>query len=155
MQPSAGIDPQRAEDEAAVRDNGVITIGITSVAIHDDEVRVSGERLMKLPEIQRMLGIFEMVLSHRGRLFLLFVAGKSSGTPNPETRRYLAEWGRRNNVNGTALVGGSTLTRTVVTLTVRAVSLLRRNPLPLIFVETEAEARTWFDELRTKAASAP
>lgn len=147
------LDPDQLDgDQAAVRDSGVITFGTQHIAIRDDEVRVYGERLMDLPEILRMLRIFESVIAHRGRLFVLLISSRVRAAPTPEVRRCIAEWSRHHRINGTALVGGNAVTRAVVTLTARAISLLRQDAQPLIFVETEAEARRWFDEVRKKAA---
>ena len=139
-------------DQVAVRDNGVITFGTQHIAIRDDEVRVYGERLMDLPEIRRMLRIFESVLARRRRLFVLLIAGRVRAAPTPEVRRCIAEWSRNNRITGTALVGGNAVTRAVVTLTARAIALLRQDAQPIIFVESETEARRWFDEVRRKAA---
>ncbi len=141
---------QRDEDLAAVRDNGFIEFADTHIAVRDDEVRLQGTRLMDIIEIQRLLRIFEMVIARRGQLFLMLIAGQVRATPTPEVRRCIAEWGRHHRVTGTALVGGNAVTRAVVTLTARALAILRQDVQPITFVETETAARRWFDELRKK-----
>ena len=112
----ADLDPLYP-DQAVVHNGGVIEFGTQHLAIAGEEVRVYGERLMDLPEIQRLLRIFEMVIARHGRLFVLLIAGKVRATPSPEIRRCIAEWGRRHRVSGVALVGGTTVTRAVVSLT--------------------------------------
>ena len=144
------VSEQLDGDEAAVRDGGLVDFGAQRLSITGDQVRLHGERVMNLPEIQRMLHIFEQLIARHGRLFVLLIANQSSEVPSPAVRRYLAEWSRHHRITGVALVGGTVITRALVTLTARAASLVRKDTQPLNFVETEAAAQEWFDGLRGK-----
>lgn len=69
----------------------------------------------------------------------------------PATRRWIAEWNQQHRVNGVAIYGGGVVMRTLLTLLLNAISLLRSQRVPSVFVKTEADARTWLAALTRRS----
>jgi hypothetical protein len=145
MQTDSGLEdfPISAEDRAAVSENRSIDIGGQPFTVQGDEVVGYFQRAMSLPEIIRLLRITQEVKRLRGRVFLLAQVSGEMGTVSPESRRWIAEWGKRHHIDGLALSGGSAVGRALTLLIVTAVNLLRKAPTALTFVQSEAEARAW------------
>lgn len=70
------------------------------------------------------------------------------GTISPEVRRYIMQWGKKELRMANACVGASLMSRTLVTLSVRAISLVRNTDAELAFFKRESEARGWLDSQR-------
>jgi hypothetical protein len=81
------------------------------------------------------------------RLALLY-AGETT-TITPEARRLMSEWDALNqNPAAGAVVGASFAAKTVAGMLARAVSIITRKPVALVFFDTEFEARKWLDRQR-------
>lgn len=70
----------------------------------------------------------------------------------PETRRWIADWNQRHQVNGVAIYGGSLVMRAMLTLLLNAIALLRRQRVPSVFVKTESDARAWLAALPRRSS---
>lgn len=117
---------------------------------------VSRERDLHLIRLKGALSQDEAEAFHRGMAQTLarygsayvLVDSSQAGSISPQTRRWIAEWNTSHQVGGVAVFGSSLVVRTVITLVLNAIALLRRQAVPSVFVKTEAEARTWIASLR-------
>lgn len=122
---------------------------------------VSRERDLHLIRLRGALGQDEAEAFHEGvartiaRYGSAYVLVDSSeaGSIAPQTRRWIAEWNKAHPVGGVAIFGSSLVVRTVLTLVLNAIALLRSQAVPSVFVKTEAEARTWLASLRRPRAA--
>ena len=95
------------------------------------------------------------ILLRRGRVFFIAELTKSTGEISPETRRWVAEWHRQYQVAGAALIGSNNvLNRAITTLMIRAIGILRRRPMPFVFVTNETEAVAFIKKARQDHTSA-
>lgn len=95
-----------------------------------------------LDDLERMFRICEQVEAEHG-YFLMLSDASNLGNLSSELRRRSAEWGRSHRSGGYATYGGSLVARTVITLLVRGIGLLRKREAPVEFFSTEAAAREW------------
>lgn len=93
--------------------------------------------------------VLEESVRRHGTAYVLADASQGVSVP-PETRRWIAEWNQSHHVSGVAIYGSSLVARTLLTLVLQAIAFLRRNPVPSVFVKTEAEARAWIAEQRAR-----
>lgn len=70
------------------------------------------------------------------------------GKMHPETRRRGAEWSATHSYAGAAFYGASLPIRTIMTLAMNGARLFKREKIPLIFVKTEQEGRSFIAECR-------
>lgn len=96
----------------------------------------------------------EQVLERDGAVLTLNDV-RGIGHISPEARRYAAHWMRGHRFDGTAMYRANLFTRTVVTLLLRAINLLRPMPLESIFCATEQEAQDWLEERRQQLRRDP
>lgn len=96
----------------------------------------------------------EEVHARTGSYFALVDASHMEGISAP-ARRWTADWTRTHQVSGCAVFGGGWLQRTIITLIVRASSLIRAVPFPVVFCASEAEARQWIARERERRQSEP
>jgi hypothetical protein len=103
-----------------------------------------------LAEVQAFHGLFERVLAEHGRAFSLIDMRKAH-SPTPDTRQWLTEWSERYQIAAVACFGASFTVRTIATLLVRAIRLLRKGPGGVMgFFETEASARAFLNAERAR-----
>jgi hypothetical protein len=93
----------------------------------------------------------EQVTRTYGYLFTIAVVSQMSSA-TPDARRLASEWGRSQNVAGVAVVGAGMTARTVLTLLLRLMFLVRNERFPITFVDTEQEARSWVASQRAARA---
>jgi hypothetical protein len=67
---------------------------------------------------------------------------------SPAARKLFADASHDMNTRGSALYGASFQTRIIATLVMKAASLLSKRDNPMLFCETEAEAREWLNQKR-------
>jgi hypothetical protein len=67
-------------------------------------------------------------------------------TVSPAARKLFADASHEMNTRGSALYGASFQTRIIATLVMKAASLLSKRDNPMLFCETEAEAREWLNQ---------
>lgn len=70
------------------------------------------------------------------------------GKISPAVRRYVMEWGKKEVLMANACFGASLMSRTLVTLSIRAISLIRHLDAELAFFKREGEARDWLNAQR-------
>jgi hypothetical protein len=97
---------------------------------------------LTLEDLERMFRVCEQVEAEYGYFLMLSDAKLLSGLSS-EVRRRSAEWGKEHRSGGYATYGSSLLARTVITLLVHGIGLLRKREAPVAFFATEAEAREW------------
>lgn len=103
-------------------------------------IRLQGP--LSLAEAQAFHAGVEQTLRRYGTAYVL-VDSRHAGELAAPTRRWIAEWNKRHEVSGVAIYGDSLIGRTLLTLVLQAIGLLRRQPVPYVFAKTEAEARAW------------
>lgn len=102
-------------------------------------------------DLERAIPLAEQITSTYGYLFTIAVVAQMSSA-TPEARRLASEWGRSQNVAGVAVVGAGMTARTVLTLLLRLMFLVRGERFPFTFVATEQEARSWVAAQRAARA---
>ena len=128
-------------------------IGKHRVFTEGDVVSVQYDGAVNLSEMAMIQGIYESRLRLHPRLYSVFFVAHAVPPP-PEVRKGMAQWRRQHKVAGTAVIGASLPIRTIGTLYLRATHLLGLRTWPVRFVDNEAEAQAFLDELRTSAPSA-
>lgn len=122
-------------------------IGKHLVATEGDVVSVHWDGPASLDEMRAIQRIYEVRLLLHPRLYSVFQVTRAH-PPAPEVRRHMAQWRRTHKVSGSAVVGASLPIRAIATLYLRAAALLGLKTWPVRFVDSEAEAHGFFDELR-------
>lgn len=128
-------------------------IGRHLVVTDGDVVSVCWDGPANLEEVSAIQRIYEKRLIVHPRLFSVFQVARAH-PPSPEVRKHMAQWRRTHKVAGSAVVGASLPMRAIATLYLRAASLLGLKTWPVCFVDSEAEAQAFFDELRGPPLSA-
>jgi hypothetical protein len=126
-------------------------------SLGNHKVRVEGDIVFSvwdgpstLAEVQALHAIYERVIAERGRAYSLIDLRKAH-TPPPDTRRWINDWSERYQLAAVACFGASFTVRTVSTLLVRAIRLVR-GPIGgrVEFFETEAQARAFLASQRSR-----
>lgn len=128
-------------------------IGRHLVVADGDVVSVYWDGPANLEEVSAIQRIYEQRLIVHPRLFSVFQVARAH-PPSLEVRKHMAKWRRTHRVAGSAIVGASLPIRAIATLYLRATSLLGLKTWPVRFVDSEAEAQAFFDELRGPSRSA-
>jgi hypothetical protein len=103
-------------------------------------------------DMQRIFSVVETIIERHGRYGTL-VNACSMGRVTPGARQVIGQWPRSSLSFGISVFGASLVTRTVMTLVIRALHLVGRGPVAGEFFKTEAEARAWITA-RSKQATA-
>ena len=103
-----------------------------------------------LAEVQALHAIYERVIAECGRAYSLIDLRRAQNPP-PDARRWINDWSERYQLAAVACFGASFTVRTVATLLVRAIRLVR-GPVggTMDFFETEAQARAFLASQRTR-----
>lgn len=104
-----------------------------------------------LAQAAQYLDLIETVLKEHPAYYA-FGDVSRMGTLPAEARRLLVERHKSYRCAGAAVLGASTLLRSLILMTVRALTVLGRISTPVRFVKSEEEAQAWFDSLRAVAA---
>lgn len=104
-------------------------------------------------DMQRIFSVVERIIERHGRYGTL-VNASSMGRVTPGARQVVGQWPRTSLTFGTSVFGASFVTRTVMTLVIRAMQLVGRGPIASEFFKTEAEARAWITARSKQAAPA-
>jgi hypothetical protein len=102
-------------------------------------------------EEEHVIGIFSELDELASGVDTIFVLVDISrlGQVTPAARTATTKRKKTTKIGGAAFIGASFQLRVVVTLVVKAASLLRKaSQIPLAFFESEAEARAWIEERR-------
>lgn len=123
-----------------------------SFEIEDDIIVGSLRGDVSVEDLDRL---FKLCLGIRAKLgyFLVMIDVTKLGKVPSIVRQRAVKFGRQWPSSGTVFLGGSIVSRSFVMLTIRAISLLQGTNHSSAFVETEAEARKFFEERRRQLRS--
>lgn len=127
----------------------VLQFGPHQVEIDSDIVitRIHGN--LTPEHMKEWCRIVDGVIAEHGEVFSIGDYHAAGSIP-PETRRVVGEWPGAAQLRGMAVVGANPMLRVIMTMIARAGALLRNFRAPTVFVATEAEARAWVKEQRSK-----
>jgi hypothetical protein len=152
---SAGEDPSGERDLTQLQAGQSLELGLHRLTLSGDVVRMVGQGDFSLDELIRLHRIIEVMLHRYGEAFLLVVVGKE-GTVSAEGRRWVGQWNKEHHSGGAAVVGASgAIARAIFNMVVRAINLVREQPLAIALCSTEDEAHHWFAQRRRPAKSPP
>lgn len=119
-----------------------LRIGTHRIAVEEDVLTayVSGPWL--LPEMVEFLALCEQTRAQRGSIYIITVVGPGYNLP-PDSRKYIAEWSRRNALTGNVVAGAPFAMRALIGILSRAAKLVGAQSSEVTFTATEAEARAW------------
>ena len=114
------------------------------------KLRITGNtvltRWIGTPEYEDVLAVhqhLDQVLSEHGRAFVINDM-RQSGLPSTKTRKWIAEWARRNPVVSVVNFGASLPIRILQTLIFRALTVVGNGPtIESVHCGSEAEAFAW------------
>lgn len=124
-------------------------IGTHSVRIDGDTATVVLVGDLEVEQTKDLLRIVEGMSGGTGFFFVCADVGQLHGMP-PEARRLAGGWKGIARAGGTAIIGATVITRTLVMLVSRASALLsntRKNG-EVAFFKTEEEALIWLASRR-------
>lgn len=104
-------------------------------------------------EVRGLASLIDQAAATRGASYILLDM-RDLGWLSSDVRRESAEWVRKSSIGALAVVGTNPHIRVIISLLLRAASLLGATPYPLRFIETEEEARAWLAAERSTAESA-
>lgn len=104
-------------------------------------------------DMQGIFSIVEKMIERHGRYGTL-VNAANMGRIAPGARQVIGQRPLTSRTFGTSVFGASFVTRTVMTLVLRALQLVGRGAIAGEFFKTEAEARDWITARSKQAAAA-
>ena len=132
---------------------GPTELGAHSVSREGDLHLIKMEGGLSQEEAETFHKGVARTLARYGSAYVLVDSRRASSIA-PLTRRWIAEWNKSHQVSGVAIYGSSLVVRTVLTLVLNAIALLRSQAVPSAFLKTETEARAWIAGLRRPRAAA-
>lgn len=120
--------------------------------VEGDTVFVAIQGDVRADHLEALIEICEKIEAEHG-YFLTLADVRQVGRVPSEIRRRSAEWGRHHRPGGYACYGSSAMTRTIITLLIRAISLVSKQDTPVMFFASEAEARKWLAVRRQQLAA--
>lgn len=129
-------------------------IGPHRIVVEQDLLIAYANGPWRMEETKRLLTLSEETYARLGSVYIITVIGPGYDLP-PESRKYVAEWGRNNFVNGNVIAGAPFAMRTLVTLLSRASQLIGAKNATVTFVDDEAAARAWIAEHKAQRRQAP
>ena len=119
-----------------------IRIGAHRVAIEEDVLVAYVDGPWLLPEMVEFLALCEKTRTRCGSVYIITVVGPGYSLP-PDSRKYIAEWSRRNLLTGNVVAGAPFAMRALIGILSRASKLVGSHSSEVTFTATEAEARAW------------
>lgn len=126
-------------------------IGEHVFTVHGDVISSTYSGDFTLAQAAQYLDLIEAVLKEH-RAYYAFGDVSRMGSLPADARRLIVERHKAYPCAGAAVLGASTLLRSLIVMTVRALTVLGRISTPVRFVKSEDEARAWFDSLRDASA---
>lgn len=108
---------------------------------------------LNIREARLLLSLAEREIGTLKGFFLLLDMQHSGDPPEAEARHVLVEWTRKHPPIGAAVVGGNSLMRALITLAAKATATFSNRAAPPRFFATEAQALSWFEQLRAEGLS--
>jgi hypothetical protein len=124
-------------------------IGTHTLHIEDDTLFVILREKFTLQDAREMTGKADLTRVGQKHVFILADL-RGLKQIEPAVRKHFSDWHQVANVAGSAHFGGSMPLRIIAGLVHNAVRLVSRRIIPVIFAETEAEARAWIGARRAK-----
>ena len=119
-----------------------VQIGAHTIVSDNDILVAHVTGLMTLDQMKEFLDVCAKVLAQYGSVYLISIMGPGY-TISPDSRRYIAEWGREHKMDGNLVVGAPFAMRAVLSVISRAAKLFGAKNPDLVFAASEAEARRW------------
>lgn len=126
-----------------------IVVGTHELHVEEDIVYLIQKGDYTRDDAIKMHAEMGHLLNSIGRAFAL-VDQSRAGKTDPEARRMIVEWNKKFKASGSAIFGGGVVSRAAATLILSAIRLFVPNTSPVVFKETEAEARAWISAQRAK-----
>jgi hypothetical protein len=104
---------------------------------------------LSLSELQLFTKAADEVIGRHGH-FGYLADNTEFGKFDPEARRFVAKWSVGKPIIGIAVFNADLVSRTLVSLVLKATNVIRRQSLPFDFFRTESDARAWLAQLRTQ-----
>jgi hypothetical protein len=122
----------------------VVHVGSHIFEIDGDVVHIHWIDCTPLAEVKQAYPYIEEVYAQTGRCLVLMDM-RQGQVPDAETRKWLADWWASHGRDPIPLAcyGLQPLIQTAINLMHRATELLRDSAPSVIYVATEAEARSW------------
>lgn len=124
-------------------------IGTHEIRTEGDTVFLIQQGDYRLDDAIRVNAEIEAVLDKLERVFVM-VDQSRAGQTTPEARRCIMEWNAKHRASGSALFGGSRVSRAAATLAIAATRLFRPDSAPTVFMENESETRAWIADRRAR-----
>lgn len=119
-----------------------------SIRVIGDTVVTKIQGTLELEILEEMFAQVEQhILPRYPCYFAVADASQLTGV-SPAARKRGTEWPPMRRGAGNVVYGAGIVARTLLTMTVRATSLFRQHPVPLVFVATEQEAWAWIARRR-------
>lgn len=119
-----------------------------TIYVVGDTVVASIQGTLELAILEEMFAQIEQhILPGHPSYFALVDASQLSGV-SPAVRKRSTEWTHMQRGAGNVVYGASIVPRTLLTMLARAMNLVRRHPVPLIFVATEQDGWAWIARRR-------
>jgi hypothetical protein len=148
--PFSGDTAVAESTERQPLDGREIPVGKQSVRFEPEIVYFRLRGTYEAHEVRGLTSLIDQVAEERGASYIL-VDMRELGWVSTEARRESAEWVRRSPIGALAIFGTNSTVRVIISLFLRAASLLGRSPYPMQFLDTEEEARAWLAAERSKA----
>lgn len=102
-----------------------------------------------VPDVQQLREVLIELRREGGRCFIIADMSGATGI-DAETRRYMAEWGRQETdwIAGSVIHGVSFAMRALLTLTLKAIKLVRKRRVDVEFVRDDTDAVLCIDAKR-------
>lgn len=126
-----------------------IIVGTHEVRVEDDIVFLIQRGDYTHDDAIKMHAEMGHLLDSIGRAFAL-VDQSRAGKTDPGARKMIVEWNKKYKASGSAIFGGSVVSRAAATLILSAIRLFAPDTSPVVFFSSEAEARAWIAAQRAK-----
>lgn len=118
--------------------------------VTEDILDVNTDGEFSLSDMQTVIGLAEQIIDQYGYYFTLTDVSHMGGL-TPQARRLAATWSKTHPVAGIAMYGAKLTTRALLTLLMRAMNLVRRDPFPVTFTQNHREGLDWIATRREQA----
>lgn len=119
-----------------------VQIGAHSIVSDNDILVAHVTGPMMLDQMKEFLAVCAQTLAQHGSVYLISIMGPGYTLP-PDSRRYIAEWGRQYKITGNLVVGAPFAMRVLLGMLSRASKMVGAKNPEIEFAASEAEARRW------------
>lgn len=126
-----------------------VQIGAHSIMVDNDILVAHVTGPMPLDQMKQFLDVCAKTLAQHGSVYLISIMGPGYAIP-PDSRRYVAEWGRSHRLDGNLIVGAPFAMRALLTMLSRASKLFGVKNSEIEFAVSEAEAHRWIAQHKAR-----